>query len=120
MSELPDLDETADLLRILGHGVRLRLLAALVDGERGVGELEAATRTGQPLLSQQLGVLRRAGLVKTRRAAKQVFYQLDGDRFRQLADLLDRFAATAVTPRAEDIRQRLQRGGSAAVFARIG
>src|SRR3546814_15279504 len=40
MSAIPDPDDAADLLRVLGHGVRLRLMTALVEGERSVGDLE--------------------------------------------------------------------------------
>lgn len=120
MTALPDLDDAAELLRVLGHGVRLRLLAALIDGERAVGDLEAITGTGQPALSQQLGVLRKAGLVQTRRESKQVFYRLDHARIREVSALIDQFAGTIAVVRDEDVRQRLQRGGSAAMFARIG
>src|SRR3546814_13251729 len=80
MSAIPDPDDAADLLCVLGHGVRLRLMTALVEGERSVGDLETVTGTGQPMLSQQLGILRKAALVKTRREAKHVFYRLDRDR----------------------------------------
>jgi DNA-binding transcriptional ArsR family regulator len=45
-------------------------------GERTVGEIDAATGIGQPALSQQLAELRRNELVKTRRASKQIWYQL--------------------------------------------
>src|SRR3546814_4360803 len=85
-------DLAAALLRVLGHGVRLRLMTALVEGERSVGDLETVTGTGQPMLSQQLGILRKAALVKTRREAKHVFYRLDRDRMRDVSTLIDRFA----------------------------
>src|SRR3546814_5226814 len=94
MSAIPDPDDAADLLRVLGHGVRLRLMTALVEGERSVGDLETVTGTGQPMLSQQLGILRKAALVKTRREAKHVFYRLDRDRMRDVSTLIDRFAGT--------------------------
>jgi DNA-binding transcriptional ArsR family regulator len=115
-----DLDEAAELLRVLGHAVRLKLLAALIDGERAVGDLETVTGVVQPTLSQQLGVLRKAALVQTRREAKQVFYRLDRDRIRDVSALIDGFAGTVAMPADERFRQRLQRGGSAAMFAKIG
>lgn len=70
-------EDIAELFRIIGHPSRLTLLLALVAGEHGVGALEQATGIGQPSLSQQLGVLRKAELVVTRREAKQVFYSLN-------------------------------------------
>lgn len=120
MSAIPDLDDAADLLRVLGHGVRLRLMTALVEGERSVGDLETVTGTGQPMLSQQLGILRKAALVKTRREAKQVFYRLDRDRMRDVSTLIDRFAGTVAVTGDRSVDQRRQRGGSAAMFAKIG
>jgi DNA-binding transcriptional ArsR family regulator len=67
-------DELVEALRALAHPLRLRILAALAAGERNVGEIEQATGIGQPALSQQLGVLRKAGLVEPRKQAKLVFY----------------------------------------------
>lgn len=61
-------------LKALAHPLRFRILAALAAGERNVGEIEQATGISQPGLSQQLGVLRKAGLVETRKDAKLVFY----------------------------------------------
>jgi len=69
-------DDLIEALRAIAHPLRWRILTALVAGERNVGEIEAATGIGQPGLSQQLGVLRKAGLVATRRDAKLVFYSL--------------------------------------------
>ncbi|HNW18746.1 MAG TPA: metalloregulator ArsR/SmtB family transcription factor, partial [Sphingorhabdus lacus] len=45
-------------------------------GERTVGGIETATGIGQPALSQQLAELRRSEMVKTRKEAKQVYYDL--------------------------------------------
>ena len=119
MIDSPALDDAAALLRVLGHGVRLRLLAALIEGERAVGDLETTTGVGQPMLSQQLGLLRKAALVQTRRESKQVLYRLDHDRIRALSALIDRFAGTVAVAQDDKVRQRLQHGGSAAMFAKI-
>ena len=71
--------EAAEKLRVYAQPQRLMILSRLLDGERTVGEIEEATGIGQPALSQQLAELRRAELVATRRAAKQVFYRLAND-----------------------------------------
>ena len=57
----------------------------LVDGERSVGELQPLVGIESSHLSQQLGVLRRAGLVATRREGSTVHYAL---RDPLVADLL--------------------------------
>ncbi len=70
--------EAAERLKVYAQPQRLMILSILAEGELTVGEIEAATGVGQPALSQQLAELRRAALVETRRASKQVFYRLAG------------------------------------------
>lgn len=64
------------LLKALANPDRLLLLCQLSEGERNVSELEALLGILQPTLSQQLAVLRREGLVETRREGKQIFYRI--------------------------------------------
>lgn len=72
--------EAAEKLKIYAQPQRLMILSRLLDGEHTVGEILEATGVGQPALSQQLAELRRAELVATRRAAKQVYYRLADER----------------------------------------
>lgn len=120
-----DVEAIAEIFRTLGQENRLRLLDTLnVQGEKSVGELEALTGIGQPGLSQQLAILRKAGLVDTRRAGKLVYYSVDAQALAPVAALLSAMAGTgagaapsgpgaAVTPRKSAPR------GSAATFAKI-
>ena len=64
------------MLKTLGNPDRLLLLCQLAQGERHVSELEALLGITQPTLSQQLAVLRREGLVDTRREGKQIYYRI--------------------------------------------
>lgn len=64
------------LLKALGNPDRLLLLCQLMHGEMNVGELEDRLKIVQPTLSQQLGVLRREGLVDTRRDGRQIYYSI--------------------------------------------
>jgi DNA-binding transcriptional ArsR family regulator len=66
-------------LRLYAQPQRLMILSCLLEGERTVGQIDAATAIGQPALSQQLAELRRADMVRARRAAKQVHYTLADD-----------------------------------------
>jgi DNA-binding transcriptional ArsR family regulator len=75
-------DAAAEKLRAYAQPQRLMILSCLLRGERTVGDIDAATGIGQPALSQQLAELRRAELVRTRREAKQVYYDLADDRVR--------------------------------------
>lgn len=68
--------QAAALLRALSHGDRLLLLCALVEQEMSVSGLQEELGIQQPSLSQQLGVLRREGLVDTRRDGKRIHYRV--------------------------------------------
>jgi DNA-binding transcriptional ArsR family regulator len=81
-------EEAAALLKTLGHPGRLALACALTEGEYSVGALEERVGIRQPSLSQQLGILRDAGVVKTRREAKQIFYRLTEAKAAQLIEAL--------------------------------
>ena len=91
-----------EALKALGHPLRFRILTALAAGERNVGEIEQVTGILQPGLSQQLGVLRKAGLVDTRKDAKLVFYTIAAEQIEALmaaiAKLSPEVAATRVAP----------------------
>ena len=68
--------EACGLLTVLAHEDRLMLLCQIAHREYSVGELEELLDIKQPSLSQQLGVLRRQGLVETRREGKRIYYRL--------------------------------------------
>ena len=72
--------EAVVMLKLLGNEDRLLLLCQLSLQERTVGELEQLTGITQPTLSQQLGILRREGLVSTRREGKFIWYRLSDAR----------------------------------------
>lgn len=115
------LDTITDVLKALGHEVRLKLMRTLLEsGEKSVGELEAMTGIGQPGLSQQLGILRKAELVQTRREAKLVFYSLAPEPLKSTATLLcalSGISSQATPPETRNTHARAR--GSAATFARI-
>lgn len=68
------------VLKVLAHEDRLLLLCQLSQEELCVSELEARLDIHQPTLSQQLGVLRRDGLVATRREGKHIYYRIADER----------------------------------------
>ena len=75
----------ADFFKMLGHPIRIRVLELLQDGPQSVQALLAEIGIEPPALSQQLGVLRRSGVVTSRRERSQVIYELTSSDF---ADLL--------------------------------
>lgn len=76
------------VLRALANADRLLLLCQLAQGEKAVGELEQALRIRQPTLSQQLGVLREEGLVRTRRDGKRIYYSVADAKVLALLNIL--------------------------------
>ncbi|GAA2846046.1 metalloregulator ArsR/SmtB family transcription factor [Streptosporangium fragile] len=77
----------ADLFRTLGHPVRIRVLELLQDGPLPVRDLLATIDIEASSLSQQLAVLRRAGIVTATREGPTVVYALS------TADVADLMAA---------------------------
>ncbi len=69
-------DSEARLFRTLMHPARLELLDLLRDGEHCVCHLEAALGYRQAYISQQLSVLREAGLVQDRREGLNIYYRV--------------------------------------------
>ena len=116
-----DLDAINDVLKALAHDVRLKLMRTLLEhGEKAVGELEALTGISQPGLSQQLGILRKAELVQTRRDAKLGFYSLVPESLESTARLLCALSGLSsqdAPPAKPGAGSRAR--GSAATFARI-
>ncbi|MDX6238797.1 MAG: hypothetical protein QOG10_3612 [Kribbellaceae bacterium] len=75
----------AEFFRLLGHPVRIRVLELLQESPRPVRELLAEIEIEPSSLSQQLSVLRRYGIVTSRRDGSTVIYEItSGD----VADLL--------------------------------
>src|SRR2546430_1653055 len=66
----------ADFFRALGHPIRIRLLEMLAGGERTVQELQQALGVDQPLVSQQLAVLRAKRVVVPRKVGTTARYAL--------------------------------------------
>ena len=103
-SEWDHMNESAaqavDFIKKLGNPDRLKLLCRLSQGECHVGQLEDECGIRQPTLSQQLGVLRRGGLIVPRKDGKQIFYRLsDGPVMEIMAILHRHFCSQRETSR---------------------
>lgn len=66
----------AEILKALGHPLRLRLVEILARGEASVGALQEQLETSQAIVSQQLRILRTSGIVAFRRQGTLSFYSL--------------------------------------------
>ncbi|MER6216222.1 metalloregulator ArsR/SmtB family transcription factor [Streptomyces sp. NPDC001674] len=76
--QVPLYQVKAEFFRMLGHPVRIRVLELLQDGPMPVRDLLARIDVEASNLSQQLGVLRRSGIVVSTREGSTVTYALAG------------------------------------------
>lgn len=76
----------AEFFRVLGHPARVRILELLRDGEMSVGQLQAALQLDSSGTSQHLGVMRRQGILETRKEGTSVYYRVRDPRIFQLLE----------------------------------
>jgi len=82
--------EAVGALKVLANRERLLLLCQIARGRSCVSELEEALDIHQPTLSQQLGVLRRDGVVDTERDGKNIHYTVRDPRMVEMLETLYR------------------------------
>ena len=91
--------DKAKLLKLLAHPMRLQMLDLVRRSDECVCHLSAVLAKPQPYVSQQLAILREAGLIVDRKEGTHVFYGLDGkDMANTLTAVLD---ALFAVPRAD-------------------
>ncbi len=83
--------QEANLLKLLAHPVRIAILKILRQEEACVCHIEATLGYRQAYLSQQLAVLREAGIVCDRRDGWNVFYQIQDHRVFDILDISAKF-----------------------------
>lgn len=105
------LEEYALIARALGAPRRMMLLEQLAQGERGVEQLAEKVGVTVANCSQHLQLLRRAGLVASRKAGKAVIYRMTDDKTLVLMDLLGRIAQQNLSV-VDDILQGLTHGAA--------
>ncbi len=71
-----DVVNLADVIRLIGQPVRIQILLILVNDSACVCHIEAVTGIRQAAISQQLTILRKAGLVQATREGRNIFYSL--------------------------------------------
>jgi ArsR family transcriptional regulator len=93
----PISEAKADLFKALAHPARIRALEVLADGERPVGEIQALVGIEASNLSQQLAVLRRAGVVTTHKQGSSVIYAIRDPAIVDLLAVAKRFLIGTLT-----------------------
>jgi ArsR family transcriptional regulator len=103
----------ADFFKTLGHPMRVRVLELLSQREHSVGELMRELQVEASNLSQQLAILRRSGLVTTRKEGSSVYYSLVSPQIAELMAVA-RSILTSVLAEQADILSTLQSDARAA------
>lgn len=78
----------AGRFRILGEPTRLRILRALRDRERSVGQLVCEIGSGQANISKHLGLMLEAGILSRRRSGLEALYRVADPTVLELCDLV--------------------------------
>lgn len=94
----------AEFFKTLGHPTRVRVLELLTTGEMSVAELMTRIGIEASNLSQQLAVLRRFGLVTTRRQGNNVFYSPSSPELAELFAVARRFLTARLNEQVDMLR----------------
>ncbi|MFH1663168.1 MAG: metalloregulator ArsR/SmtB family transcription factor [Chloroflexota bacterium] len=81
----------AEVCKTLAQPKRLMLVHELRTGEKSVGQLSSTLGISQPNVSQHLSILRKRGIVTTRREGATVYYRLSSPRIGEACDLVQKF-----------------------------
>ena len=84
------MENNLKILEAMADGTRLKILECLLPGERCVCEIIPYTKRKQSTVSIQLATLEKAGILKSRRDGKKIFYRITDPRvcnvFKSLED----------------------------------
>lgn len=87
LSKMPEnktLQNLADFFKIMGDSTRCKLLFALLQNEMCVCDLANVISMTKSSISHQLSKMKEAGMVKSRRSGKTVYYSLDDDHIAEI------------------------------------
>jgi ArsR family transcriptional regulator len=86
----------AEFFKTLAHPARIRVLEILRDGDRAVSELIPEVGIESSHLSQQLGIMRRANLVQSRKEGAIVVYSVTNPMIFELLDVARRILTSSL------------------------
>ena len=73
-------EKAAEVFRVMSAPMRLRIISALCNGEKNVGELLTEIHTTQPNMSQHLNTLYQSGVLGKRRDGVQIYYRIVNEK----------------------------------------
>jgi len=78
----------ADICKAIAHPTRIHILQLLRDGERCVCEIFPAMKMEQPNVSRHLALLKKAGIISSRKEGLKVIYRVNDRQVFELLDLI--------------------------------
>ena len=88
MNDEPNYTELSERIKLLAHPERLRILDAVRRDAECVCHLEAMLGKPQPYVSQQLRLLRKAGVIEDEKQGQNVFYRLADETISAWLDMV--------------------------------
>ena len=70
------IETQAEIFRVIGHPVRLRIIKTVIDGELPVSQIVGAVSAKQSNVSRHLVVLKQSGILTHRKSGLRVYYRV--------------------------------------------
>ncbi len=86
-----DFSREADILKTIGHPVRLKIVAGLIGDECCVKDIWQCLGLPQPVVSQHLSVLRNRGIVTAKREGNKTLYYVTDPLAIDIVETINRF-----------------------------
>ena len=83
-----NLDREAEILKVLGHPVRLKIVAGLMSQSCNVKKIWECLELPQATVSQHLALLKNKGIIEGKRDGVEVFYQVTSVEARKIVESL--------------------------------
>ncbi|MFA5516886.1 MAG: metalloregulator ArsR/SmtB family transcription factor [Desulfuromonadales bacterium] len=81
-------EREAEILKVLGHSVRLKIVAGLMSESCNVKKIWECLGLPQATVSQHLALLKNKGIIQGRREGVEVFYHVTSDQARNIISAL--------------------------------
>ncbi len=86
--KMQNFDREAEILKVLGHPVRLKIVAGLMSQSCNVKKIWECLGLPQATVSQHLALLKNKGIIEGRRDGVEVFYHVTCDEARRVVGAL--------------------------------
>lgn len=87
-NKMQNYDREAEILKVLGHPVRLKIIAGLTSQTCNVKKIWECLGLPQATVSQHLALLKNKGIIEGRREGVEVFYHVVSDQARRIVDAI--------------------------------